>query len=95
MTWTEFLEACRAWQAARTEAVAEAHMAMRRKAGNTFHVLQYEDLGRQAGLAAGAEFERRVVRPAWNGVPGFGNNCRLVYVSEADLSLAARSDLVS
>ncbi|MFL5995886.1 MAG: hypothetical protein ACJ736_16545 [Streptomyces sp.] len=95
MEWQEFLEACQAWQAARAEAVREAHMRMRRKAGNTHHVLRYEDLGRQAGVAAGAEFERTVVRPAWDGVPGFGNNCRLRYVSEADLPSAARSDLVS
>jgi hypothetical protein len=95
MTWNEFLTACKEWQAARAEAVSEAHMAMRRKAGNTFHVLQFEDLGRRAGIAAGAEFERRVVRPAWDGVPGFGNNCRLLYLDEADLPLALRSDLVS
>lgn len=95
MTWAEFLKACQAWQAARAAAVSEAHMAMRRKAGNTNHVLQYEDLGRRAGIAAGAEYERQVVRPAWEGIPGFGNTCRLWYTREADLPLAARSDLVS
>jgi hypothetical protein len=95
MNWNEFLDACQAWQRARAEAVREAHMAMRRRAGNTNHVLRYEDLGRRAGLAAGAEFERTTVRPAWDGIPGFGNNCRLLYIREADLPLAARSDLVS
>jgi hypothetical protein len=95
MNWNEYLEACKAWEAGRAEAWSEAHMAMRRKAGNTNHVLQYEDLGRRAGFTAAAEYERRVVRPAWEGVPGFGNTCRLLYIREADLPLAARSDLVS
>lgn len=93
--WQEFLDACRAWEAARKAAVSEAHMERRRRAGNTYHVLELEDAGRRAGIAAGAEFERTVVRPAWNGVPGFGNNCRLWYVSEADLPPAARSDAAS
>ncbi|MCX4573088.1 MULTISPECIES: hypothetical protein [unclassified Streptomyces] len=95
MNWNEYLEACKAWEAGRREAVIEAHMAMRRKAGNTNHVLQYEDLGYRAGIAAGAEYERQVLRPAWEGVPGFCNTARLLYIREADLPLAARSDLVS
>lgn len=89
--WQEFLDACRAWEAGRDAAYREAYVRTRGKAGNAHHVLQYEDAGRRAGRAAGAEYERTVPRPAWNGVPGLGNNCPLRYVTEADLPPAARS----
>lgn len=86
MTWSEFLEACRSWESAREEAAEAAYMEVRRKAGNSFHVLMHEALARQARHAAGVHYELMVPRPEWGGEPGGGNNCRLRYVDEADIA---------
>lgn len=83
MTWNEFLDACRAWEKARDEATTAAYMAFRRKAGNDYHVLEYEDLARRARHDAGVQYELTVPRPEWNEEIGNGNNCVLRYVDEA------------
>lgn len=90
MTWNEFLEACQEWEKGREEATRSAYWEVRRKAGNDFHVLEYEALAAQARHAAGVEYELTVPRPEWNQEVGNGNNCCLKYVTEADLA-AARS----
>lgn len=90
MTWTEFLDACEQWTDEREATASAAYWEVRRKAGNDFHVLEYEALARNARHAAGVQYELLVPRPEWQGQPGGGNNCRLRYVDEADIAAAQR-----
>ncbi|MGW0764654.1 hypothetical protein [Streptomyces sp. NPDC002676] len=94
MTWNEFLEACQEWLDGRDEATRAAYWEVRRKAGNDYHVLEYEDLARRARHDAGVQYELTVPRPEWNGEPGGGNNARLRYVTEADVA-AAQSEVAA
>ena len=80
--WRLYVESCQGWQDGRAEAyrtaAASAYAdAFREGKGPG----EANGLGRAAGGDAARSFERTVPRPAWQGEPGFGNHCRLMYAS--------------
>ncbi|MCT9107932.1 hypothetical protein N4G69_20220 [Streptomyces mirabilis] len=91
--WRVYVESCRAWldgraEAFRTAADTSYDAALREGKGPG----ESGGLGRTAGREAARSFELTVPRPAWQGEPGFGNNCPLMYADAAELGAAtARS----
>lgn len=80
--WRLYVEGCQAWQEGRAEAYRTAAAtayadAFREGKGPG----EANGLGRAAGAGAARSFELTVPRPAWQGEPGFGNHCALMYAS--------------
>lgn len=84
--WDGFIRACQQWTEARTEAVRAACRAARDAAPRHLSASGADDFARRAATGAGAEYERTTPRPEWDGVAGYGNNARLEYLREDELT---------
>jgi hypothetical protein len=85
-SWDTFVRECEQWKAGRTAAVNAAYREGRENAPDWASHSKADDHARAIADEAGREYERSTPRPAWQGVPGWGNNCPLQYVRDDELT---------